>query len=142
MTCRECPYSTVDFTDDEDGYYCPFELRNDYDSVPRFMFHSGDKCHHNEERIGNDKHKFGHEVIVEASKVEPQHVKKLPHDWYDPSEDGLYELDQSKNENIFDENGKVKAEYGDRLNKNMLYNVCRYKAEASTILLRKEKEDG
>ena len=67
----------------------------------------------------------------EASKVEPQHVKKLPKEWYDPSEDGLYEPDKAKNENIFDENGKVKAEYAEALNKNMLYNVCRYQAEAN-----------
>lgn len=44
---------------------------------------------------------------------------------------GIEQSDQSKNENIFDENGKVKADYADRLNKNMLYNVCRYQAEAS-----------
>ena len=24
-------------------------------------------------------------------KIEPQHVKKLPKEWYDPSEDGLYQ---------------------------------------------------
>ena len=45
---------------------------------------------------------------------------------------GLVPTYQSKNENIFDENGKVKADYAERLNKNMLYNVCRYQAEANT----------
>ena len=44
---------------------------------------------------------------------------------------GLVPTDQTKNENIFYENGKVKADYADRLNKNMLYNVCRYQAEAN-----------
>lgn len=44
---------------------------------------------------------------------------------------GLVPTDKSKNENIFDKNGKVKADYAEALNKNMLYNVCRYQAEAS-----------
>ena len=35
----------------------------------------------------------------------------------------------NQNENIFDKNGKVKADYAEALNKNMLYNVCRYQAE-------------
>ena len=59
MKCGKCPYSRVDFTDDEDVYYCPFSRG--------FAFHSGEDCSHNEERIDNDKHKFGHEVIVEAT---------------------------------------------------------------------------
>ena len=63
MKCRECPYSTVDFTDDEDGYYCPFEPVNGYGN----MFFSGSECSHNEERIHTDTFKFGHEVILEAS---------------------------------------------------------------------------
>ena len=51
---------------------------------------------------------------------------------------GLVPTDQSKNENIFDENGKVKADYADRLDKNMLYNVCRYQVEANTKEGREE----
>lgn len=58
MKCGKCPYSTVDFDDDEDGYYCPFELR----SRQPYMFFSGRECTHEQERMRNDRFKFGHEI--------------------------------------------------------------------------------
>ena len=63
MVCGKCPYSTVDFRDDEDVYYCPFEVGRPIS----FVFHSGTPCAHDLVRVYNDEHKFGHEVIVEAS---------------------------------------------------------------------------
>ena len=38
MTCEECLLSYVDLKDDEDIYYCPFDLKH--------CFHSGEKCHY------------------------------------------------------------------------------------------------
>lgn len=64
MKCGKCPYSTVDFTDDQDGYYCPFELKREQPH----KFFSGSDCSHDEERKDNDRFKFGHEVVLERTK--------------------------------------------------------------------------